>query len=607
MSETKAPDPTGRPPDRRKLVAVLYADMVGYSRLIGLDDAGTLQRLRTLRREVIDPVIDEHGGRIVQTGGDSLLIVFDSIDGAVRCAVKVQQQVPIHDGGQPADQAIRFRIGINLGDAIPDGPDLHGDVVNVAARLQAECPPGGICVSGQVHNQVRDRLGLVFEELGPLALKNIARPVEAFLLQANPPDAIPNRVERSIAHSMRELLPLPDKPSLAVLPFTNFGDDLDQEYFADGMVEDITTALSKIRWLFVVARNSSFTYKGMSVDVRRVGRELGVRYVLEGSVRKVGQQVRIAVQLINALNGSHIWAGHFDNTLENVFELQDEVASRVAGVLEPQLRRTEIARANCQPTQHYDLYDLYLRALGEFHKHTAEATRSALALLTKVLATDPSFARAAALICECRLTMTLNGWDHVSDTEVAESVELARYVVQSAKDDPDALWMAAIYLSGFSQEHSLAESAVDRALTLNPNAAHAWNVKGWILIDQSRARAAIDAFHRALRLSPLDPLRGYFTGGLALAYLTEEEYQEAYAWATLSIHEMPRYTTALGAMTVASAHLDRIEEAGEWLARLLHVEPNLTVLSWRSSKATYPARLKSIFEAGLHKAGLSPE
>jgi adenylate cyclase len=267
MSGTKIPDPIGRSSVRaRRLIAVVHADMVGYSHLIGLDDVGTLERLRTLRRTLIDPTIDEHGGRIVNTGGDSLLMVFDSVDGAVRCSVSVQQQIPILDGDQPPDRIIRFRFGINVGDVIPDGADIHGDVVNVAARLQAACPPGRICVSRAVRDHVQDRLDLSFEELGSLDLKNISRPIEAFVLGLIAAGTVPRSIERS--PSPRESLPLPDRPSIAVLPFTNMSGDAEQEYFADGIVEDITTALSHVKSLFVIARNSSFTYKGRAIDVK---------------------------------------------------------------------------------------------------------------------------------------------------------------------------------------------------------------------------------------------------------------------------------------------------------------------------------------------------
>jgi adenylate cyclase len=297
----------------RKLIAVVYVDMVGYSRLIGSDDVGTLERLRTLRRELIDPAIREHGGRIVKTAGDSLLIVFDSIDGAVRCAITVQQQVPDYDGDQSADRHMRFRVGINIGDVIADGTDVHGDGVNVAARLQAQCPPGGVCVSRAVRDHAGDRLGLRFEELGALTLKNIARPVEAFILKL--------RDERSTSDDPSGfaggtgLIPPPDKPSIAILPFTNMSDEPDQEYFSDGIAEDIITELSRTRSLLVIARNSSFSYQGRSVDVRQVARELGVRYVHEGSVRRSGARVRVTAQLIDAETGNHLWAERYDRDL----------------------------------------------------------------------------------------------------------------------------------------------------------------------------------------------------------------------------------------------------------------------------------------------------
>ncbi len=289
VSQTSTSDRTEQLPDRRKLIAVVHADVVGYSRLIGLDDSGTLDRMRRLRREVIEPALAAHGGRIVNTGGDSLLMVFDSVDGAARFAVRVQQQVPAHDGAPP-DRAIRFRIGINVGDVIPDGSDVHGDVVNVAARLQAGCPPGDVCVSRAVHDHIRGRLDLTFDALGALNLKNIAEPVEAFVLRVDA--SIPRSVERLIVHVSGEVLPLPDKPSIAVLPFANMSGDSEQEYFADGIAEDVITALSRYPSLFVIARNSCFTYKSRAAEVRQVGRELGVRYVLEGSLRKAANRIR---------------------------------------------------------------------------------------------------------------------------------------------------------------------------------------------------------------------------------------------------------------------------------------------------------------------------
>ena len=314
----------------RRLAAILAADVAGYSRLMGADEEGTLERLKALRRELVDPKIAEHHGRIVKTTGDGLLVEFASVVDAVRCAVAVQQAMPERNTGVAADSRIELRIGINLGDVIVEGDDLYGDGVNIAARIEALADAGGVFVSNTVHDHVRDRLPFLFEDLGEQQVKNIARPVRVYRVRPEAPSlALPRMRGRGsawVGAAEPPALPLPDKPSIAVLPFANMSGDPEQEYFADGMVEEIITALSRIRWLFVIARNSSFTYKGQAVDVKQVGRELGVRYVLEGSVRKAGNRVRITAQLIDALTGAHLWADRFDGSLEDVFELQDKVA-----------------------------------------------------------------------------------------------------------------------------------------------------------------------------------------------------------------------------------------------------------------------------------------
>src|SRR4051794_18552589 len=367
VSETNASDRTERPPDRRKLIAVVHADVVGYSRLIGLDDSGTLDRMRRLRRDVIEPALAAHGGRIVNTGGGLLLLGFDSVDGAARFAVSVQQQVPAHDGA-PADRAIRFRIGINVGDVIPDGMDVHGDVVNVAARLQAECPPSGVCVSRAVRDHMRGRLELTFEAMGALNLKNIAEPVEAFLMRRDV--AIPSSAERSIVHGASEALPLPDKPSIAVLAFTNMSGDPEQEYFPDGIADDIITELSRSRWLFVIARNSSFSYKGRAVDIRQIARELGVRYVLEGSVRRSGARVRVVAQLIEAETGNHMWAERYDRAVEDVFAVQDEITSAIVTAIRPAVADAEFHRVLRKPPESLGAWEAYQRGLWHYEKRT---------------------------------------------------------------------------------------------------------------------------------------------------------------------------------------------------------------------------------------------
>ncbi len=597
------PDLAVKAADARRLIAILYADMVGYSRLISSDDAGTLRRLRALRQTLIDPAIQENGGRVVQTGGDSLLVAFDSVEGAVRCAAKMQRQVPVHDGDQPPDWRIRFRIGINLGDVIPDGTDLHGDSVNIAARLEAASPVGGVCVSRSVHDQVHGRLDLAFEPIGELTLKNIARPVEAFVLRLDPA-AEATTANGSVPRVPEEpgSLSPPDGPSIAVLPFSNLSSDPEQEYFADGMVEEITTALAKVRWLFVVARNSSFTYKGRATDVRQVGRELGVGFVLEGSVRRSAQQVRITAQLIDASSGNHIWAERFDGVLEHVLELQDRVAQEVAGQLQPELRRSEIARVNRRHVQSLNAYDLYLRALGRFHQHTAPAICDAIALLRQTLTIDPGYAAAAALIGECRLALEAQG-QAVTAEECAEFIELARLAIDLGKEDPDTLGWSSLTLSIFGREHAVAEAVADRALVLNPSSATGWYAKGCAACFQEQNEVAIGAFKRGLRLSPLDPLRGYFGSGIALASLHQGRFEDATHWATGTLSELPDFLLPMRIMVAACAHLDRLEEAKEWLGRLLQKQPGLTIRTWRAGTISIGSG-RDRFEAGLRKAGL---
>ena len=504
MSEAIPLNSTGRLANRRKLLAVAHLDMVGYSSLIGLDDAGTLERLRALRRNLIDPAIGEHGGRVVQTGGDSLLIVFDSIDGAVRCAVKVQEQVPIHDGDQPADRTIRFRVGVNIGDAIADGTDLHGDAVNVATRLQAECPPGGICVSRSVRDHVRGQLDLVFETLGTLDLKNIARPVEAFVIKAAATAGAFRSIKRSLVYDPGEALPLPDKPSIAVLPFTNMSGDPDQEYFIDEIVEEIITALSRIRWMFVIARNSSFAYKGKAIDVRQVGRELGVRYVLEGSVRKGGHKVRITGQLIDSLTGAHLWADRFDGSLEDIFELQDRVATAIAGIIEPTLQEAEIRRSVDRPTNDLTAYDLYLRALALFRFDVLDREKivAQLDLLERAIKRDPYFAPALASAALCHLHLHGGAWSTDFDREKSEGINLAHRALQVTRDDPGVLALCGYVLAYFGEDIDAAMKLSDHALTLNPSSADGWYWSGWLRLWAGQPESAISHFETSLRLSP---------------------------------------------------------------------------------------------------------
>jgi TolB-like protein/class 3 adenylate cyclase/Tfp pilus assembly protein PilF len=579
----------------RRLTAILAADVAGYSRLMGTDEEGTHDRLKAHRHALVDPKIAEHRGRIVKTTGDGILAEFPSVVDAVRCAVEVQRGMVERNTAVPADERIEFRVGINLGDVIADGDDIFGDGVNVAARLEALAEPGGICVSRMVHDQVRDKLAFAFEDLGEHQVKNITRPVHAY------------RIPVATSVSVKVPLPLPDKPSLAVLPFQNMSGDVEQEYFTDGIVEEITTAISRLSWLFVIARNSSFTYKGKAVDVKQVARELGVRYVLEGSVRKAGNRVRITGQLIDTASGAHIWADRFDGALDDIFELQDQVASSVVGAIEPKLLQSEIERAGRKPTDSLDAYDLYLRALAQSNKVTDEGMREAVALLKRALAIDPSYAPAAARIAYSRIVQISFGWE-VSDAERTEAAQLAAQAIEIGKDDPDALRMGAWALSVFCGAHGTAASAVDRALSLNPNSAYGWLTSGYLSCLRNRPEPAIEAFERAMRLSPLDPLHGTFTGGIAWAHLLAGRYAEAVEWADRSLHEDPRHIPVVRFKLVACAHLGRIEEGRQLLQQVLRLQPRLTIAALKA----YPGlcvtpEIATMCAEGFRKVGLPEE
>ena len=499
----------------RRLAAILAADVAGYSRLMGADEEGTLARLMSYRRALLEPKIAEHHGRIVKTTGDGLLVEFPSAVDAVRCAVEVQRGLAERNAPLPIDQRIEFRVGINLGDVIVEGDDIYGDGVNVAARLEGLAEPGGVFISNIVYEEVRDRLPFDFDDIGEQRVKNIARLVRVY------------RVPIGENKAASAPLPAADKPSLAVLPFQNMSGDPEQDYFADGIVEEITTAIARLPWLFVIARNSSFTYKGRAVDVKQVARELGVRYVLEGSVRKAGNRVRLTGQLIDTATAAHIWADRFDGALDDIFELQDEMASSVVGAIEPRLRLCEMERATRKPTERLDAYDLYLRALAQTQKFTEEGMREAVALLERALAIDPSYAPAAALIGRCRYFQFCQDWGSLSGAKITESVESARQAMEVGKDDPETLSMAALTLSIFAGDHATATKAAQRALALNPNSVHAWLMSGWNLAFLNRPGPAIEALEHAIRLSPLDPLCYLFETALAFAYSVEHQYEEA--------------------------------------------------------------------------------
>jgi TolB-like protein/class 3 adenylate cyclase/tetratricopeptide (TPR) repeat protein len=588
----------------RRLAAILAADVVGYSRLMGYDEAGTLARLKTLRRELIDPKIAEHKGRIVKTTGDGILIEFSSVVEAVACAVAVQKAMPARNEGTVADRRIEFRVGIHQGDIIVEDGDIFGDGVNLAARLEGLAEPGGICISRVVRDEIRDKLDFAFDDMGEQSLKNIARPMRVFAVNIGARASHPPAAGTEAIRPMAEPAPLalPDKPSLVVLPFQNMSGDPEQEYFADGMVEEITTAISRLPWLFVIARNSSFTYKGKAVDIKQVGHELGVRYVLEGSVRKAGNRVRITGQLIDTATGAHIWADRIDGGLDDIFDLQDQVASSVAGAIEPRLRQSEIERASRKPTASLDAYDLYLRGLAQFHDLRL---REAVRLAERALAIDPTYGPAAALAAWSWHLQIAQGWERKTPELAATVLRLAKQAIDNGRDDPDALWMAGGTIGYISGDQAAAAAASERAIVLNPNAAQGWSARGWIHNYLDEPDPAVAAFERAMRLSPLDPLGFSPKSGLARAHLTAGRYDEAIRWVDQAIATQPRWATSLWIKVVLCELTGRHDEAAAGLVSLLEASPDFTIdLFLAYSSHNYTDRLRAVYVDAFRKAGV---
>jgi len=554
----------------RRLAAILAADVVGYSRLMEADENGTLERLKAIRAELIDPRIAERHGRIVKTTGDGMLVEFASVVDALRCATEVQARMAERNAAVSVDPRIELRIGIHQGDIVVEDGDIFGDGVNVAARLEGLAEPGGICVSARVQEDCTGKLDLAFEDMGEQALKNIARP-----LRVRPDGPLPNpppRAGEGRVGGAAPALPLPDKPSIAVLPFANMSGDPEQEYFADGMVEEIITALSRIRWLFVIARNSSFTYKGQAVDVKEVGRELGVRYVLEGSVRKAGGRVRITAQLIDALTGTHLWADRFDGSLEDVFELQDKVAVNVAGVIEPTLQAAEIRRAADRPTSDPTAYDLYLRAIPLWASHEKEPIIQALGLLGRAI--DRHYGPALSSAAICHLHLVRDGWAEEPETSRRKASNLARQALQLGENDPGILANSAFVLAYLGEDIGAMIGLVDRALTLNPSFARGWYLSGVLRVIAGQPDLAIEHLETSLRLSPRERVSQPL-GVLGMAYFFKRRFDEAASKLLLSIQDHPGFPAPYRYLAACYAHMGKLAEARAIIARLRAITPQV--------------------------------
>jgi adenylate cyclase len=593
--------------EQRKLAAIVAADVVGYSRLMGRDESGTLARLRKNRSEHLDPVLAKYGGRLVKLTGDGALIEFASAVDALSAAIEFQQAMAEANVDQPADTALVFRMGLHLGDLIVDGDDLYGDGVNIAARLEAEAPAGGILISRTVHEAVAGRVKATFEDLGSLALKNIERPVQAFSVKWEPSDwqqAVTSEVTVAPATAAQGPPPLPDKPSIAVLPFENMSGDPEQEYFADGIVEDIITALSRTKQLFVIARNSSFTYKGRAVDIKQVGGELGVRYVLEGSVRKAGNRLRITGQLIDATTGSHIWADRFEGGVEDLFDLQDQVTTRVVGAIEPELEQAEIERARRKPTRDLQAYDYYLRGMASLHVQSKEAINEALALFHKAAHLDTAFALPLAYTSLCYVARKAYGWTVDHDQETVEAERLARHALELGRKDPRVLAGAGYALAYVCSRLEEGAVLLDQGVELDPNYAIAWtwraNTKRWLGVRTS----VIEDYERALRLNPLDPFVFLTQAGLAGAHYFAGRFGDASTWAEKSLQPRPHHPPTHWIYMASLGMAGRIADARKAYEVYCKLDPAARISTIRGRT---PMRLEQDIErlaAGLRLAGM---
>jgi TolB-like protein/Tfp pilus assembly protein PilF len=574
---------------QRRLAAILSADVVGYSRLMGEDEAGALARLKELRATLIDPAIAEHRGRTVKLMGDGALVEFSSAVDAVECAVSIQRDMAERTAGLPDSKRIIFRIGVNLGDVIIDGDDIYGDGVNVAARIEGLAEPGGICVSGTVFDQVKGKLDAGFEDLGPQLVKNIAEPVRTYRVTSAGFSSEPTG---HIAAAV--------KPSIAVLAFENIGGDPDQEYFSDGISEDIITALSHIPQFHVTARNSTFTYKGQAVDVRSVASELGVRYVLEGSVRKSGQRVRITAQLIDGESGNHLWAERYDRDLEDIFAVQDEITQTVVAALQPELTRSEIERARQKPPDSLDAWDLYQRGLWHLFRSNENDNAAAIKLFVEATEADPDFINPYVGLVEGYVYEVVLGYGNRNPQDAFAPARKAVEIDPQNASAHKALGMAYF----INRDHPSAIAEFKLAIHLNPSDAHLYPYLGFAQAFSGLAEDALDNFLMAMKLSPRDPMFGWFHNGMGVSLLHLQRHEECVEWVRKAL-QYPNVIWAIRAYAISAlAHLGRTEECRQELDDLLALQPDCTISLLQRSRLTTDQSYSDHFVEGLRKAGL---
>jgi len=569
---------------QRRLAAILSADVVGYSRLIEKDEGGTLATLKDRRRTILVPLVTHYDGRIVKVMGDGVLVEFASAVNAVNCAVELQKKMAEASKGLPEDRRIVLRIGINLGDVIVEGGDLYGDGVNVAARLQVMAGPGAIYVSGSVYDQVKRKLELDFEELGLQTVKNISEPVVVY------------RVEplgsREYQRPAAEPLPLPAKTSIAVLPFTNMSNDPEQETFVDGLTEDLITDLSRATGLFVIARNSTFAYKGRPVDVRHIARDLGVRYIVEGSARRAAGRVRINAQLIDAVGGDHLWAERFDRGLEDIFAVQDEVTGKIVEALVGRLTTTP---ARNRPAN-IEAYELCVRARG-LSVQTALAAREACFLMERAIALDPAYAEAHRWLA-LNLWLGWEFWDQPAESHRARAVEEAQRAVALDPNDAGNRWVLGVIL-GHERRWRESDAEFDATVKLDPNHADAWAMRSDLLTLAGQPKKAIEHVQRALRLNPHPPSWYYWMLGQAQYQLRD------YASAAQTLRRPETYRTTSRRLLAASlAQLGRLDDACQEATLFLMANPHFEIGHWADSQPFRSEEARQHFVDGYRKAGL---
>jgi adenylate cyclase len=571
----------------RRLAAILAADVAGYSRLMGADEEGTLAALKVYRRELIDPAIAEHRGRIVKTTGDGVLVEFASAVDAVRCAMEIQRGMAERGAAIPEDRRIEFRIGINVGDIISDEGDIYGDGVNIAARVETLARPGTICLSDNAYQQIKGKITLEVSDMGEQQLKNITQPVRVYGVRLDAP--------------ARVALALPDKPSIAVLPFANMSGDPEQEYFADGISEEIITGLSKLRWLFVIARNSSFTYKGKAVDVKRVSRELGVRYVLEGSVRKGGNRVRITAQLIDAATGNHIWADRYDGELTDVFALQDEITRKAVAAIEPSLLEAEGIRSQHRSPEDLDAWDTVMQANSLFWRLTKHDSEAAITTLKQAIKRYPDYAPAHSMLAFMLLVSRQVGWISM-EPEVNEPAAIAAHAVELDHRDPWA-HLALGYVAFTRRRTDEAVDEFKRALDLNPNFAAANGYLCFALVCDGQSDQAILHGEQAIRMSPHDPQNALFNVGLGAAHYLAGRYNEAIVCGRKAMQQRFGLTNGHRIYIASLAQAGRIDEARAALAKLQELQPEISI-AWIERNIPYRPGPMAKFLEGMRKAGL---